>query len=104
MVFRARQVRVVECCLPVQDVALHIRVRGCGREREQAAISRLLAQAPLVTLVGAGGCGKTRLALRVAADLAQSAFTSEIRRNLEQLTAALNEKGPEGDAAVEQKA
>ncbi len=43
-------------------------------------------------------------AVRVAADLAQSEFTSEIRRNLEQLTAALNEKGPEGDAAVEQKA
>jgi glycerol-3-phosphate acyltransferase PlsX len=43
-------------------------------------------------------------AVRVAADLAQSEFTSEIRRNLEQLTAALNEKAPEGDAVVEQKA
>jgi len=40
-----------------------------GREREQTAVSALLGQAPLVTLVGAGGCGKTRLALAVAADL-----------------------------------
>ncbi|HWE64376.1 MAG TPA: AAA family ATPase, partial [Chloroflexota bacterium] len=39
-----------------------------GREREQATMSALLAQAPLVTLVGAGGCGKTRLALQVAAE------------------------------------
>ncbi len=40
-----------------------------GREREQVVIGRLSAQAPLVTLVGAGGCGKTRLALQTAADL-----------------------------------
>lgn len=40
-----------------------------GREREQAAIGDLLARVPLVTLIGAGGCGKTRLALQVAADL-----------------------------------
>ncbi|HXT34346.1 MAG TPA: tetratricopeptide repeat protein [Chloroflexota bacterium] len=40
-----------------------------GREREQATVEKLLARAPLVTLVGAGGCGKTRLALQVAADL-----------------------------------
>jgi predicted ATPase/transcriptional regulator with XRE-family HTH domain len=39
-----------------------------GREREQAAVSALLGQVPLVTLLGAGGCGKTRLALQVAAD------------------------------------
>jgi transcriptional regulator with XRE-family HTH domain/class 3 adenylate cyclase len=38
-----------------------------GREREQVAVSALVGQAPLVTLVGAGGCGKTRLALAVAA-------------------------------------
>lgn len=40
-----------------------------GREREIVAAKSLLSTARLVTLIGAGGCGKTRLALRVAADL-----------------------------------
>ena len=40
-----------------------------GREREQAEIATLLARSPLLTLVGAGGIGKTRLSLQVAADL-----------------------------------
>ncbi len=39
-----------------------------GREREQGEVGGLLGPTPLVTLVGAGGCGKTRLALQVAAD------------------------------------
>jgi hypothetical protein len=39
-----------------------------GREREVAEVLRLVAAGPLVTLAGPGGCGKTRLALRVAAD------------------------------------
>ena len=38
-----------------------------GRERELADISALLATNRLVTLTGAGGCGKTRLVLEVAA-------------------------------------
>lgn len=42
-----------------------------GREREIAEVKRLLATARLVTLTGAGGCGKTRLAVRVALDLAK---------------------------------
>ena len=47
-------------------------------------------------------------AVGVAADLAQSEFASEIRRNLEQLTAALNDEGlhdkETGDrAGLEQK-
>jgi len=40
-----------------------------GREREIEDLRRLLLDHPLVTLVGAGGCGKTRLSLQVAADL-----------------------------------
>jgi predicted ATPase len=39
------------------------------RKREIAEIPQLLASTHLVNLVGAGGCGKTRLALRVAAEL-----------------------------------
>jgi len=38
-----------------------------GRERECAELERLLAGAALLTLTGVGGCGKTRLALQVAA-------------------------------------
>ena len=40
-----------------------------GREREIAELKRLLAESRLVTLTGAGGCGKTRLALQVAVGL-----------------------------------
>jgi predicted ATPase len=40
-----------------------------GREREIAEVKRLLSQTRLLTLSGAGGCGKTRLALYVAAEL-----------------------------------
>ena len=40
-----------------------------GREREMAEIERSLASTRLLTLTGAGGSGKTRLALEVARDL-----------------------------------
>jgi predicted ATPase/DNA-binding CsgD family transcriptional regulator len=40
-----------------------------GRERELTEVPRLLSRARLVTLTGAGGVGKTRLALAVAEDL-----------------------------------
>jgi predicted ATPase/DNA-binding NarL/FixJ family response regulator len=40
-----------------------------GRERELAEVPRLVGRARLVTLTGAGGVGKTRLALAVADDL-----------------------------------
>ena len=40
-----------------------------GREREMAEVRRLLGTARLLTLTGAGGCGKTRLALESARTL-----------------------------------
>lgn len=40
-----------------------------GREREIAQIKQWLACTRLLTLTGAGGCGKTRLALQVAGDV-----------------------------------
>jgi non-specific serine/threonine protein kinase len=41
-----------------------------GRERELGEVEALLGLARLLTITGPGGCGKTRLALRMAADLA----------------------------------
>ena len=54
--------------LPPQRTAL------IGREDDVARIRRLVLGAPgrLVTLTGAGGCGKTRVALAVATELAES--------------------------------
>ncbi|MBV9852517.1 MAG: tetratricopeptide repeat protein [Armatimonadetes bacterium] len=43
-----------------------------GREREMTEVKGLLARSPLLTLTGSGGCGKTRLALEVAADLVEA--------------------------------
>ena len=44
-----------------------------GRKHEIAAVLERLGTARVVTLTGPGGCGKTRLALRVAA-LAEADF------------------------------
>jgi predicted ATPase/class 3 adenylate cyclase len=49
--------------LPVQLMAF------IGRERELAAVTHLLASHRLVTLTGAGGAGKSRLAIEAAAQL-----------------------------------
>jgi predicted ATPase/transcriptional regulator with XRE-family HTH domain len=43
-----------------------------GRQHEIAEIKALLGKAKLVTLTGAGGCGKTRLALETARQLIES--------------------------------
>jgi predicted ATPase/class 3 adenylate cyclase len=40
-----------------------------GRVRERSEVQALVASSRLVTLTGAGGCGKTRLGLEVAAEL-----------------------------------
>jgi predicted ATPase len=42
-----------------------------GRERELAEAATLLRDARLLTLTGAGGCGKTRLALQLAGQLGE---------------------------------
>jgi non-specific serine/threonine protein kinase len=72
--------------LPVPRTAL------IGRERERAALHDLVRQPAvrLVTLTGVGGCGKTRLALQVAADLAPR-FSAGVR---------LVELAPVTDAAL----
>ena len=43
-----------------------------GRERERSEVKRLVASTRLLTLTGAGGCGKTRLAIVAAESLLQS--------------------------------
>ena len=51
-----------------------------GRESELAAVRDLVAGSRLVTLTGAGGAGKTRLALGVAAGLAGRPGDGEVVR------------------------
>ena len=48
-----------------------------GRQGELAEVRRLLASSRLVTLTGAGGCGKTRLAIQVATKLCQGDLTGD---------------------------
>jgi predicted ATPase/DNA-binding XRE family transcriptional regulator len=49
-----------------------------GRERDQASILEMLAKHGIVTLVGAGGVGKTRLAIRAAEQIVIADPTGEL--------------------------
>src|SRR6266567_9119068 len=45
--------------------------RFIGREQQIDEIRRLLGSSRLLSLTGAGGCGKTRLALQLAAGISE---------------------------------
>src|SRR5712692_2136926 len=67
-----------------------------GRERDIAELIRLLSHSRLLTLTGAGGCGKTRLALEVAGEMCRGG--SESRPYADGVW--LVELAPLGDAAL----
>jgi predicted ATPase/class 3 adenylate cyclase len=69
-----------------------------GREREVQEVHRLVESSRLVTLTGAGGCGKTRLALQAAAELLDEARDGVWFVDLAPLTGA--EQIPDAVAAT----
>jgi predicted ATPase/class 3 adenylate cyclase len=67
-----RVVRAGERWLPVAQLPNNLPQQATsfiGRERELDEVKALLAQARLITLLGMGGLGKTRLSLQVAAEV-----------------------------------
>jgi predicted ATPase/DNA-binding XRE family transcriptional regulator len=70
LVAAARSTPVPDVTPPVARHLPSIPDSFIGREREQARVAALLDDSRLVTLVGAGGIGKSRLALAVAEAIA----------------------------------
>ena len=67
-----RVVRMGDWWLPVKEIPNnlpHQATSFIGRERELGEVKDLLGRARLVTLLGMGGLGKTRLSLQAAAEL-----------------------------------
>ena len=67
-----RVIRSGERWLPVKEIANNLPQQGSlfiGREQELRDVKALLGSVRLVTLVGMGGLGKTRLSLQAAAEL-----------------------------------
>ncbi len=65
-------VRVGEHWLPVREIPNNLPAQSTsfiGREQERAELCALLLKSRLVTLLGMGGLGKTRLSLQVATEL-----------------------------------
>ena len=82
-----------------------------GRERERQNVRALLDSNRVVTLVGSGGCGKTRLAIQVGADLLEQ-FPDGVRFVdlapltdpsvvIEAIAAAVGVKSEQGVAAID---
>ena len=66
-----RVVRQADWWLPVKDIPSNLPFQGTsfiGRERELEEVKGLLKTARLLSLLGMGGLGKTRLSLQVAAE------------------------------------
>jgi predicted ATPase/class 3 adenylate cyclase len=66
-----RVVSMGDWWLPVQEIPNNLPFQATsfiGRERELAEVKQLLGTSRLVTLVGMGGLGKTRLSLQTAAE------------------------------------
>ncbi|MGX7681773.1 BTAD domain-containing putative transcriptional regulator [Jatrophihabitans sp. DSM 45814] len=66
---------------PTRSVEVHLPARTTsliGRDSERATIGALLQQHRLVTIVGAAGSGKTRLAIEVAGEVATSSFSDGV--------------------------
>ena len=69
-----RVIRQADWWLPVRDIPNNLPFQGTsfiGRERELDEVKALLKKSRLVTLLGMGGLGKTRLSLQVAAQTIQ---------------------------------
>ncbi len=67
-----RVVRAGEWWMPVKDIPNNLPHQGTsfvGRERELGEVKAYLEKSRLITLLGMGGLGKTRLSLEVAAEL-----------------------------------